>query len=147
MPRIAPMPPAPLAHGGESNAALPSIAPIHQRLKQARLEAGVTLAQMGVALGVSPQQVLKYERGQNRLCADRLPVWAALCSTSVEELLGDARRHALTHLAGEGVMSLVQAFTAITDPSVRQALIETARALALTDRQRRDKPAAILAAD
>jgi transcriptional regulator with XRE-family HTH domain len=121
--------------------------PIHQRLKQARLEAGVTLAQMGVALGVSPQQVLKYERGQNRLCADRLPVWAALCSTSVEELLGHMGRHSLAHLAGEGVASLVQAFTAISDVSVRQALIETARALALADRQRRDKPAVTLAAD
>ncbi|MBL6076488.1 helix-turn-helix transcriptional regulator [Belnapia sp. T18] len=119
--------------------------PIHHRLKQARLDAGVTLAQMGVALGVSPQQVLKYERGQNRLCADRLPVWAALCNTSVEGLLGQAGRHALTHLAGHGVMSLVQAFTAIGDPSVRQALIETARALALADRQRREKPALPLA--
>ena len=147
MPRITPMPPPPLADGGEVNTALSSIAPIHQRLKQARLNAGVTLAQMGVALGVSPQQVLKYERGQNRLCADRLPVWAALCNSSVEGLLGSAGRHAPIHLAGEGVMSLVQAFTAITDPSARQALIETARALALADRQRREELAAVLAAD
>ena len=124
-----------------------SVEPIHHRLKRARLRAGVTLAQMGVALGVSPQQVLKYERGLNRLCADRLPVWAALCGTSVEDLLGDAGRQALAHLAGEGVMSLVHAFTAINDASVRQALIETARALALADRQRRERPAVTLAAD
>ncbi|WP_169747439.1 helix-turn-helix domain-containing protein [Belnapia moabensis] len=54
MPRITPMPPPSLADGGEVNTTLPSIAPIHQRLKQARLNAGATLAQMGVALGVSP---------------------------------------------------------------------------------------------
>lgn len=137
----------PRLRDGEPFAAARSAEPIHHRLKRARLEAGATLAQMGVALGVSPQQVLKYERGQNRLCADRLPVWAALCGTSVEELLGDAGRHALTHFAGEGVMSLVQAFTSISDASVRRALIETARALALADRQRREKPATNVAAE
>ena len=63
MPRIVPTPSPPLIHDGKSGAALPSIAPIYQRLKQARLEAGVPLASMGVALGVSPQQVPKYERG------------------------------------------------------------------------------------
>ncbi|WP_176952652.1 helix-turn-helix domain-containing protein [Belnapia rosea] len=142
MPRTAAMPPSPLPLGTlPANAVL--VEPIHLRLKQARVEAGVTLAQMGLALGVSPQQVLKYERGQNRLCADRLPVWAALCGVSVEELLGDAGRHALTFFAGDGVMSLVQAFTAISDPGVRQALIETARALAIADRQRRERPAAV----
>jgi transcriptional regulator with XRE-family HTH domain len=147
MPRITSMPVIPKPSDGHAPAAPRHPEPIHFRLKQARLDAGVTLAQMGVALGVSPQQVLKYERGQNRLCADRLPVWATLCGTSVEGLLGLAGRHPLAHLAGEGVMSLVQAFTAIADASTRQALIETARALALADRQRRERPAPVLAAD
>ncbi len=121
--------------------------PIHVRLKQARLRAGVTMAQMGVALGVSAQQVLKYERGQNRLCADRLPVWAMLCGTAATELLDGARRQALPPLAGEGLTSLIQAFTAIADPGARQALIEMAWTLALSDRQRRPRPAASFAAD
>jgi transcriptional regulator with XRE-family HTH domain len=136
-----------LQPGADPRLPAPVPEPIHVRLKQARRKAGVTMAQMGVALGVSPQQVLKYERGQNRLCADRLPVWAAFCGTSVDELLGGAGQQALAHLAGDGVLSLVQAFTAIGDPSVRQALIETARALALTDRQRRERSAAPFAAD
>ena len=124
-----------------------AIEPIHVRLKQARLRAGVTMAQMGVALGVSAQQVLKYERGQNRLCADRLPVWAMLCGTRAAELLDGARRQALPPLAGDGLTSLVQAFTAIADPGARHALIEMAWSLALTDRQRRPRPAAPFAAD
>jgi transcriptional regulator with XRE-family HTH domain len=147
MPRIAPTSLPVLPLGREPGTGPASAEPIHHRLKRARLDAGVTLAQMGLALGVSPQQVLKYERGQNRLCADRLPVWATLSGTSVEALLGQARGHALAHPAGDGVMSLVQAFTAIGDASVRQALIDTARALALADRQRREKPGFAFAAD
>jgi transcriptional regulator with XRE-family HTH domain len=109
-------------------------APIHPRLKQARLGAGVTLAQMGRALGVSPQQILKYETGQNRLCASRLPAWAMTCGVRVEDLLDQAT--APQAPLGEGVASLVQAFIAIADAGVRRALVETARALAEADRQR-----------
>lgn len=110
--------------------------PIHPRLKQARLEAGMTLAQMGRALGVSPQQILKYETGQNRLCASRLPAWAVTCGVTVEDLLGQGGAASQAPL-GEGVASLVQAFTAIADAGVRRALVETARALAEAERQRR----------
>jgi transcriptional regulator with XRE-family HTH domain len=110
--------------------------PIHPRLKQARLEAGVTLAQMGRALGVSPQQVLKYETGQNRLCATRLPAWAVTCGVAVDDLLGHGGEVPQGAL-GEGVSSLVQAYTSITDAGVRRALVETARALAEADRHRR----------
>ncbi|MBL6456617.1 helix-turn-helix transcriptional regulator [Belnapia sp. T6] len=111
------------------------------RLRKARQDAGVTMAQMGIALGVSPQQVLKYERRQNRLCADRLPIWAATCGVTVDDLLGHTGRDTISLFGAEGVMSLVQAFTAITDASVRQTLIEMARALAIVDRQRRERPA------
>lgn len=121
-----------------------SAAPIHVRLKQARLRAGVTMAQMGVALGVSAQQVMKYERGQNRLCADRLPVWAMLCGIAAAELLDGAGGQA-PPLAGDGLTSLVHAFTAIPDPGARQALIEMAWSLALNDRQRRTRPASFAA--
>ena len=114
----------------------PNAAPIHHRLKQARLQAGVTLAQMGRAIGVSPQQILKYETGQNRLCASRLPAWAVTTRVTVEDLLGQSGGAPQAAL-GEGVASLVQAFTAIADAEVRRALVDTARALAEADLQRR----------
>ncbi|WP_052389474.1 helix-turn-helix domain-containing protein [Belnapia moabensis] len=110
--------------------------PLHPRLKQARLEAGVTLAQMGRALGVSPQQILKYETGQNRLCASRLPSWAMTCGVTVDDLLGQGVE-APPGTLGEGVDSLVRAFISIADAGVRRALVETAKALAEADRQRR----------
>ena len=110
--------------------------PIHRRLRQARVDAGVTLAQMGRALGVSPQQILKYETGQNRLCASRLPSWAMTCGVTVDDLLGQGVE-APPGTLGEGVDSLVRAFISIADAGVRRALVETAKALAEADRQRR----------
>ncbi|WP_052213881.1 helix-turn-helix domain-containing protein [Belnapia sp. F-4-1] len=109
--------------------------PIHRRLRQARVDAGVTLAQMGQALGVSPQQIQKYETGQNRLCASRLPAWAVTCGVAVDDLLGQG--DLLQGARGERVDSLVHAFNAIANAGVRRALVETARALADADRQRR----------
>lgn len=41
-------------------------------LRQFRLEAGMSQAEIGARIGVSFQQVQKYENGTNRLAASRL---------------------------------------------------------------------------
>ena len=43
-----------------------------QRIRAARIAAGVTQNALGAALGVTFQQVQKYERGTNRVSAGRL---------------------------------------------------------------------------
>ena len=111
---------------------------MHQRLRQARIEAGVTLAAMGRQLQVSPQQILKYERGTNRLAADRLPVWAEACGVSVASLLG---HEAAMSAEGEDVIRrLLSAFRRISDPTVQNSLVETAVALAAAERRQRRRP-------
>lgn len=54
------------------------------QLRQMRLAAGLTLAEAGQALGVSYQQVQKYEKGLSRLSATSLPVLARLYRTSYQ---------------------------------------------------------------
>lgn len=45
---------------------------IGKRLRQARLAADFTQSDLATALGVSFQQVQKYETGANRICASKL---------------------------------------------------------------------------
>ena len=52
-----------------------------QRLRQARIEANVTQEALGAHLGVSFQQVQKYEKGLNRLPPNRL----AMCAEKLDK--------------------------------------------------------------
>ncbi len=45
---------------------------IGKRLKQARVAAGLTQTELGVPLGISFQQIQKYEKGRNRIGGGRL---------------------------------------------------------------------------
>ena len=45
---------------------------VGRRLRDARLSKGMTQTNLGIALGVSFQQVQKYEKGLNRIGASRL---------------------------------------------------------------------------
>ena len=45
---------------------------VGRRLREARLAKGMTQTDLGVALGVSFQQVQKYEKGMNRIGSSRL---------------------------------------------------------------------------
>ena len=45
---------------------------VGRRLREARLSKGMTQTNLGIALGVSFQQVQKHEKGMNRIGASRL---------------------------------------------------------------------------
>lgn len=45
---------------------------IGKRLRQARVAAGLTQTELGVQLGISFQQIQKYEKGRNRIGGGRL---------------------------------------------------------------------------
>ena len=59
------------------------------RVKYARSCAGLTQADVSVALGVTLQQVSNYERGVTNVPAEKLVKMAEICNTSVNFLLGD----------------------------------------------------------
>lgn len=92
---------------------------------RARREAqGVTQAQLGNALGVTFQQVQKYERGSNRIAAAALAKIAATLDTTASELLGEPAVDA----DQPGARALLIEWATLT-PDQRAALTVIARGL------------------
>ena len=107
------------------------------RIRARRLALGLTQEQLADALGVSNQQVQKYENGSNRIAAARLVRLAARLGVPVAALLdadpadagpppvvaGGARQQ-------RAAIEIASGFAAIGDADVRAALaalVETVR--------------------
>ena len=111
---------------------------IGRRIRERRRVIGVSQGQLAQAIGVTFQQVQKYERGTNRVSFSRLmEIVAALgCELSdlAEGLASDRPEHGLGAaqqlMAQEGAPELLRAYAALDSRSLRQALIQHARALA-----------------
>lgn len=107
------------------------------RIRIRRRELGVSQASLGEHLGLTFQQIQKYERGSNRVSASMLVKTAARLDCSVAWLVGEedgAAGHLegglLARLASPGVAELVEAFNAIESPQARTALMHLARSMA-----------------
>jgi transcriptional regulator with XRE-family HTH domain len=64
---------------------------IAKRLKAARLQRGFSQTSAGEAVGVSFQQIQKYERGTNRITAAKLYQLAALYDVPIEWFFADLK--------------------------------------------------------
>jgi transcriptional regulator with XRE-family HTH domain len=105
---------------------------VRLRRKSLNLSQGALAARVGVTF----QQVQKYERGANRISGSMLVAVAQALETSVgwlvgEESQGGAEAEALLQsLAVSGAQELLEAYAAITRPAARHALIVLAREMA-----------------
>lgn len=106
------------------------------RLRQRRLGLGLSQLALGEAMGVTFQQVQKYEQGRNRVCASRLHGAAEALGCSIAwffDELGGAppprRDGHLWRLTPEGV-ELAGLVETIPHPKVRRRLLALARTLA-----------------
>lgn len=112
---------------------------VGRRLRRRRTELGISQEQLGAALGLTFQQVQKYEKGQNRIGAGRLYRIANILSAPVQyffEGLGNGvETPALP--GGEAAESEIQAFFSspegralssgfvrIGDPATRRRIID-----------------------
>ncbi len=117
---------------------------VGQRLRWRRRELRLTQEQLGEQLGLTFQQVQKYEKGVNRVSAGRLFEMASVLTVpityfyeGVAEMLGsptlavqeDEHPPILPTLDNEA-MELVTAFQKISDPALRKSLLNTIRAAA-----------------
>ena len=59
------------------------------RLRQARTAVGLSQENIGELLGVTFQQIQKYEKGLNRIAPFRLLAWSKATGVSVPYLFGD----------------------------------------------------------
>lgn len=104
------------------------------RVRVRRRWMGLTQTQLAEALGITFQQVQKYERGANRISASMLVKIAAKLETSVAAMVGEDGQAPVegviyAQLSTAGAAELLAAFAAIPDGDVRRALLVTAHGL------------------
>jgi transcriptional regulator with XRE-family HTH domain len=104
------------------------------RIRARRVFLGLSQTKLANALGLTFQQVQKYERGDNRVSASTLVRVAQALDTSVAALVGEdgarSERPMFRHLAMPGAFELLDSFAKIGDPEVRRAVLRLAKSLA-----------------
>lgn len=106
------------------------------RIRAARIGAGVTQERLGETLGVTFQQVQKYEKGINRCGPAALTTIASALGTTVPARFGcndDRDAEVINLLASREGHALASAFNQIMDSRSRQAIVAIAERLAVTD--------------
>ena len=120
----------------------PNFVDVHvgSRIRMRRQLIGMSQEKLGELLGITFQQVQKYERGANRVSASMLVRIAERLGCTVGYLVGEDGGSAgglegaqLARLASTGVAELVEAFNAIQSPKARAALMRLARSMAEND--------------
>jgi transcriptional regulator with XRE-family HTH domain len=117
---------------------------VGRRIRLQRLTRGLSQTELGGELGVTFQQVQKYEKGVNRVGAGRLSRIAVVLDTSVTALLGGAdnaqsqdgksgQRLELEYLVVPGALRLVQAYGRVRETELRRALVELVERMAPAD--------------
>jgi transcriptional regulator with XRE-family HTH domain len=105
------------------------------RIRVRRKYLSLSQSALAEALGLTFQQVQKYERGANRVSASMLVRIAAKLETSVAALVGEEGVSASAPMVGRTAKSAADDITAlyarITSTDSRRALVTLAKALAL----------------
>ncbi|WP_292020648.1 MULTISPECIES: helix-turn-helix domain-containing protein [unclassified Brevundimonas] len=105
---------------------------IGARVKQRREALGLTQQALASAIGVTFQQVQKYEKGTNRISASRLVRISETLHSPPAALLSradDAGPIAAGLLDTPGAVQLLEAYCAIRSPRHRDGLLAMAKAL------------------
>ena len=102
-----------------------------QRIRARRIEKRISQDELGEAIGISFQQIQKYEKGVNRVSAGRMVQIAEVLCTTTQALMGASATeisnpHALSMLATRDGAYLAQAFNQIGDDD-RRLLVNLAR--------------------
>ncbi len=109
---------------------------IGARMRLRRKTLGMSQGTLAERIGVSFQQVQKYERGANRVSGSTLVAVAAALDTSVGWLVGedgaisDVADDLVQALAMTGAVELLEAYAAIPKASARAALTALAQEMA-----------------
>ncbi len=133
---------------GRAKGISPIDAHVGARLRMRRTLLGMTQTSLGEAIGLSFQQVQKYENGKNRMGSSRLFDLSRVLDVPVESFFEDMsvevaasspaqkRRKAKEPpsyerdpLAKRETLELVRAYYKISDPQVRKHLFEMTKAL------------------
>jgi transcriptional regulator with XRE-family HTH domain len=118
---------------------------IGQRIKQRRKALSISQEKLGEALGVSFQQVQKYEKGSNRVSVASLKTIAEFLGTNPIYFYGDNTNASQPGFSESGdgfdvvkmlrdpeLKELSRAFSSIKDETVRKTILDLVRSLSHT---------------
>jgi transcriptional regulator with XRE-family HTH domain len=113
---------------------------VGRNVRLRRLAKGISQTELGEKIGVTFQQVQKYEKGVNRVSSGRLSSIAKVLETSVSALFDHGPEHVrqgreddnspLELLSEPQALRVVRAFSKIGDPSVRRSVVSLVENLA-----------------
>ncbi len=108
---------------------------VGERIRRRRILLGVTQDELGEALGISYQQIQKYETGANRISAGRLAQIASVLDSQVGWFFGAIERDDAQAEgdAARAAVDLVRQYARIRDERVRAQITSLVRTLADTD--------------
>ena len=123
---------------------------VGSRVRMRRMMLGMSQEKLGNALGLTFQQVQKYEKGTNRIGASRLQQIAQILQVPVAfffegapvaagtraEGMGEAPSPAYVSdfLATSDGLALTKAFTRISDSKLRRRIVDLVEQIALSDK-------------
>ena len=114
---------------------------VGRRIRAQRLSKGLSQTDLGRRLGVSFQQVQKYEKGFNRVGAGRLQAIAEILEVPITFFYAVENGETISTAADEaespfgclstaGAIQLVRAYARIENSNARRALLEVAEQMA-----------------
>lgn len=108
---------------------------VGDRIRRRRILMGLTQDQLGEALGISYQQIQKYETGANRVSVGRLYLISQKLGVNpgwfFDGSLSDASRDDIGELGSSRLlMDFVRNFSRIQDERLRTAIVSLVRAMA-----------------
>jgi transcriptional regulator with XRE-family HTH domain len=105
------------------------------RMRMRRKELGMSQERLAEAVGLTFQQIQKYERGANRVSASMLSRIAGTLNSPVSEMFGEVNpaAGAIDEVAGllsePGALELLRAYSRLPRGAPRAALVEFVRSL------------------
>ena len=119
----------------------PLDAMVGARIRMLRVDRGMSQTMLAERIGVTFQQLQKYERGANRVGANRLSQIASVLDVSVGELFESSRagspglNSSIRLLAEPGAMRILKAYARTTSPRVRHRIAKLVESIAARTRR------------
>jgi transcriptional regulator with XRE-family HTH domain len=111
---------------------------VGRRMRVRRLERQMSQTQLAVQLGVTFQQVQKYEKGVNRVGAARLQRIAEALEVPISFFFSSGDRNSpqesvMPFLETAHAVRLMRAFSRISDPAVQRSVLDLVERIARLD--------------
>lgn len=120
---------------------------VGSRVRLRRMLIGMSQEKLGELLGLTFQQVQKYEKGANRIGASRLYDISSILNVPVQYFFEELPNASGVHVNGRGLsepdrepfvmdfvsstegLQLIRSYTKVTDPRVRKRILELVKSL------------------